>query len=232
MQRRVALITGAGRGIGQAVAVELAQRGFDVALVARTIGQIEQTARNLTEGTRVRLLPGDVTDPAVVHNVVDQCASQLERIDALVHCAGVAPVASLEMTSLALWKQTIDTNLTAAYLLAQRAWKHLCASRGAIVNLSSEAARDPFPGFLAYASAKAGVNMLGLMLHREGQPHGVRCYTVAPGAVETEMLRKILCRRDLPTEQTLAPADVARTVAACIEGDLRHASGEVIYLHR
>jgi NAD(P)-dependent dehydrogenase (short-subunit alcohol dehydrogenase family) len=94
------------------------------------------------------------------------------------------------------------------------------------------AARDPFPGFAAYGAAKAGLNLFGLALAREGQPINVRVHTVAPGSVETAMFRGIMSAEQWPTDKTLDPAEVARVVAACIHGDLRHTSGEVIYVHK
>ena len=101
-----------------------------------------------------------------------------------------------------------------------------------LADISSAAARDPFAGFTAYSAAKAGVNLLGLSLAREGAPHNIRVHTVAPAAVETEMFRKIVSKDQYPTEKTLAPEDVAKTVVACIAGDLQHTSGEVVWLHK
>jgi NAD(P)-dependent dehydrogenase (short-subunit alcohol dehydrogenase family) len=101
-----------------------------------------------------------------------------------------------------------------------------------VVNLSSYAARDPFPGFAAYGSAKAGVNLLGLSAAREGASIGVRVHTIAPAAVETAMFRGILSEDQYPPEKALAPADVARIILQCVRGDLRYTSGEVIYLSK
>src|SRR5206468_11715185 len=118
------------------------------------------------------------------------------------------------------WRATIDTNLSATFYLSKAAWPILKRQGGgAIVNISSMAARDPFAGFAAYGAAKAGVNLLSLSLAREGAAHGIRVYTVAPGAVETPMFRGIMSRDQFPTEQTLDPADVARVIGQCVGGD-------------
>ena len=101
-----------------------------------------------------------------------------------------------------------------------------------MVNLSSLATHNPFPGLGAYAAAKAGLHLLGLSAAREGAAIGLRVHTIAPGAVETAMLRKLATPEQLPTEQTLAPADIARVILQCVQGDLSHTSGEVIYLHK
>ncbi len=100
------------------------------------------------------------------------------------------------------------------------------------MNISSEASRDPFPGFAAYGAAKAGVNLLGRSAAREGQEFGVRVHTIAPAAVETGMFRQILSHDQYPSEKTLSPEDVARVIVQCVRGDLAHTSGEVIYLHK
>ena len=100
------------------------------------------------------------------------------------------------------------------------------------MNLSSLAARDPFPNFAAYAAAKAGLNLFGLAAAREGQAIGVRVHTLALGAVETGMFRQLVTPQQYPADQTLDPADVARVIAQCVTGDLRYTSGEVVYLHK
>jgi NAD(P)-dependent dehydrogenase (short-subunit alcohol dehydrogenase family) len=226
----VAIVTGAGRGIGRATAVELSSRGFRLALVSRTRTQLEETSRSLS--TECHILEGDVTDSVFCEHVARETLARFSRIDALVNNAGLAPALSLEATDDNTWRAVIDTNLSSAFYLSRSCWPALKASRGAIVNLSSEAARDPFPGFIAYAPAKAAVNMLTLALHREGKPHGIRVHAVAPGATETQMLRGLVSTDHLPPDQALDPRDVARTIAACLAGDLRHTSGEVIHVHR
>jgi NAD(P)-dependent dehydrogenase (short-subunit alcohol dehydrogenase family) len=101
-----------------------------------------------------------------------------------------------------------------------------------VVNVSSAAARDPFPGFAGYGAAKAGLNLFGLSAAREGQAIGVRVHTVAPAATETGMFRGLPGMGDYPAEKTLDPADVARVIGQCVSGELGHTSGEVIYLHK
>ena len=101
-----------------------------------------------------------------------------------------------------------------------------------IVNISSVSSRDPFPGFAAYGAAKAALNVFSLVLAREGKEIGVRVHTIAPGAVETAMFRALVTEQQWPREKTLDPSDVARVIAQCVDGDLRHASGEVIFLSK
>ena len=233
MNHPVAVITGAGKGIGRATAIELAHRGYALALAARTETDLLATLNQADADERGIAVTADVSDPVEVDQLIDQTLDRLGRIDAVVHCAGLAPVRPIVEMSIDEWRETLDTNLSAAFYLAKAAWPAFERQRGgAIVNVSSLASRDPLPGFAAYGAAKAGINLFGLSAAREGQPIGVRVYTVAPGAVETDMFRKIMTQEQYPKEKTLDPADVAKVIAGCVQGDLRYASGEVIYLHR
>ena len=233
MNHPVAVITGAGKGIGRATAIELARRGYALALAARTETDLLATLNQAGADERGIAVTADVSKPAEVDQLIDQALDRLGRIDAVVHCAGHAPVRPIAEMSVEEWRETIDTNLSAAFYLAKAVWPAFERQRGgAIVNVSSLASRDPFPGFAAYGAAKAGINLFGLSAAREGHPIGIRVYTVAPGAVETDMFRRIMTTEQYPRDKTLDPADVAKVIAGCVQGDLRYASGEVIYLHR
>jgi NAD(P)-dependent dehydrogenase (short-subunit alcohol dehydrogenase family) len=230
MQQRVALITGAGRGIGRAAAHELGRLGYRLALVARTESDLRETQRAARDAI---VIPGDVTRHEFVSTAVANAVETFGRLDAVIHCAGLAPVLSVEETTPQRWQEVIDTNLSAAFRLARAAWPIFKKQRGGvIVNLSSMASRDPFPGFAAYGAAKAGVNLLGLALAREGQEHGIRVHTLVLGAVETAMFRAIRTEEQHPRDLTLAPEDVARTIGLCVCGDLRFTSGETIVLRK
>lgn len=230
MNQPVALITGAGRGIGRATAVELAAAGYQLVLVSRNASELNETARLAGTGL---MLDADVTRPEDVQRVIDGTLAAYNRIDAIIHSAGLAPVRSMTQMTASEWREVIDTNLSAAFYLCRSAWPVFeQQGGGVVVNLSSEAARDPFPGFSAYGAAKAGVNLFGLSAAREGQKIGVRAHTIAPAAVETELFRTIMSREQYPADKTLSPSDVARVILQCVRGDLRYASGEVIYLHK
>ncbi len=226
----VAIITGAGRGIGRATAVELATHGYQLALVSRTVNQLEETA--VLAGTGF-VVQADVAKPAAAESIVARTMVKFGRIDAIVHCAGLAPARSISGMTDDEWHAVIDTNLSAAFYLCRAVWKQFEAQRrGVIVNVSSAAARDPFPGFSAYGAAKAGINLFGLSAAREGAEAGIRVHTIAPGAVETSMLRSLFSAEQYPCEKALQPEDVARVIGQCVRGDLRYASGEVIYLQK
>jgi 3-oxoacyl-[acyl-carrier protein] reductase len=231
MSNPVAIITGAARGIGKAIAAELKRGGYDVVLTSRTKKDLDDAVREIGNGAIA--FPADVTKPAEVDALVADTLKRFGRIDALVNNAGLAPVVAVKDMSIDRWRAVIDTNLSAAFYLSRAVWPTFEKQKaGVIVNISSLAARDPFPGFAAYGAAKAGLNLFGLALAREGQSINVRVHTVAPGSVETAMFRGIMSAEQWSAEKTLDPAEVARVVASCIHGDLRHTSGEVIYVHK
>lgn len=235
----VAIITGAGRGIGRATARELASLGYRLSLAARDAASLNETAA-VAAGTFDARPPGpclavptDVTDPAQVGRLVRQTLDRFGRIDAVVNNAGLAPVRKISEMSVADWRAVIETNLSAAFYLCRAAWPTFEKQRGGVVvNVSSAAARDPFPGFAAYGAAKAGLNLFGLSAAREGAAIGVRVHTVAPGATETGMFRALPGMADYAADKTLDPSEVARIIGRCVTGDLRYTSGEVIYVHK
>ena len=228
----VAIITGAGRGIGRATARELAGLGYRLSLASRNPDGLNQTA-DLAGRDQCHCVATDVTDPAQVDRLVRQTLDRFGRIDAVVNNAGLAPVQPLAEMTPGEWRAVIETNLSAAFYLCRAAWPALVRQGGGvIVNVSSFAARDPFPGFAAYGAAKAGLNLFGLSAAREGEPLGIRVHTVAPSATETSMFRSLPGMDRYPADKTLDPAEVARIIGRCVTGDLRYTSGEVIYVHK
>lgn len=231
MNQRVAIITGAGRGIGRATAIELSRNGFDLALISRTASELAATEK--TCGAGARSFVCDVSDPVAVDKSLDEIIKQFGRVDALAHCAGQALMRPVEKLTLEEWHSMVETNLSSIFYFCRRLWPvWRRQGGGVVVNVSSYAARDPFPGLGAYGAAKAGVNLLGLALSREGAEIGVRVHTVAPAATETAMLRSMLSAEQVPTDKTLQPGAVARVIAQCVAGDLACTSGEVIYVHK
>ncbi|MGA2229545.1 MAG: SDR family oxidoreductase [Tepidisphaeraceae bacterium] len=235
MSPPVAIITGAGRGIGRATALELAKAGYQVALVARSTAELRQTAElcAAAHAGETSVESADVCDAAAIASIVERTDGRWGRVDAFIHCAGMAPLIAIDQMTDEQWRGTVDTNLSAAFHFCRALWPVWRRQGGGVgVLVSSLAARDPFNGFAAYAAAKAGVNMLGMALAREGAAIGVRMHVVAPGAVETRMFRDLFTPQQFPAEKALAPADVAGVIVQCVRGDLRYSSGEVIYVHK
>ncbi len=225
MGAKVAVITGAGRGIGRACAVRFSNEGWRLTLVSRTRSELEDTAS--LAGGDCELVVGDVRDDAV------QRAAASQRAAALIYCAGIAPLLPVEQTTPDILREVLDTNLTAAYGFARALWPDMrAAGGGSMVFISSLASRDPFVGFSAYAAAKAGVEGMVRALDREGKPHAIRSFAVAPGAVETAMFRKLLSPEQFPTERALSPDAVAEVVWQCVSGALAYSGGETLYMSR
>jgi NAD(P)-dependent dehydrogenase (short-subunit alcohol dehydrogenase family) len=230
MPHPVCIITGAGRGIGRATAMELDRLGWRLLLVSRTLAELRATASLCRHAATV---VADVTHSDDVQGVIDSAIVEYGRIDAAVNCAGVAPNVPIATMTDDQFQQTMQTNLAHVFYMTRALWPQFKRQKGgAIVNVSSLSSRDPFNGFGAYAAAKAGVNLFSLVAAREGAPHNIRVHVVAPGAVETKMLRDFCPESAIPRDQTLDPAVVAKVIAQLVAGDLAHTSGEVIYVHK
>src|SRR5437763_7581728 len=190
---RVALVTGAGRGIGQAIALAFAEVGADVVCAARTETEIETTAARV-RGFGRRALPVrcDVTDPAQLEEVVGRTMADVGRIDLLVNNAGGFPPMPFLDTDLPSWEWCLRFNLTSAFLLTRACLPHMLAHDGGVVlNVSSAAGRIVRKGFVAYGTAKAALSFMTRQLAAEFAPR-VRVNALAVGAVETAALRPFL----------------------------------------
>jgi NAD(P)-dependent dehydrogenase (short-subunit alcohol dehydrogenase family) len=245
---KVALITGGSSGIGAATARELLERRWAVVLAARGRPRLEATAHCLARrGGAVLSIPADVSQPDQAEALVAQAAAWKGRLDAVINAAGAAPLAPLARLSAAQWRRILDTNLSAVFHTTRAAWplfgrQHRRRAKGrlregatgwtgTIVNISSEASRDPFAGLGAYGAAKAALNVLTRVIAREGLAIGVRAVAIAPGAVDTPMFRALPFAGQVAAEALLAPQDVAAAIVAALEGSLWCASGETIFIH-
>lgn len=169
--------------------------------------------------------------PDVADRVIGGGIEAFGRIDALVNNAAIAPMLDVQQTTAAQFRQVIELDLTVPYLLSRAVWPVFGRQGGGvIVNISSESARDPFAGFTAYGAAKAALNNLSLGLAREGESLGIRVYAVAPGAVETKLLRSLFTVQQVPPEKALSPQDVADVVGQCLAGKAPTPSGQVIWI--
>ncbi|HTW95816.1 MAG TPA: SDR family oxidoreductase [Tepidisphaeraceae bacterium] len=230
MHEPVAIVTGASRGIGLATAQELSRRGYRLSLVAKSEDDLRQAAKSC--GTSI-IVPADLSKPRDIEKVVSTTLDAMGQVDALVNNAGLAIMKPIDQFSPEEWQATVDVNLSAPFLFCRQLWPiWRRQGGGVVVNVSSAASRDPFPGFAAYGAAKAGLNLLGHALAREGADLGVRVHTVAPAATETAMFRSHFTHEQFDTSKTLSPAEVARIIVQCVCGDLQYTSGEVIYVRK
>lgn len=226
---KVAIVTGAGSGIGRRVAVSLGASGYCVVLVSRSRENLEETAE-MVDGESF-VYPADLSDSKAITTLVEDVLASFGRVDALANVAGHAELLSLDQITPEHWRRTIDVNLGAAVLLTAGFWPTFKAQgAGVVVNVSSMASTDPFPGFTTYATAKAGLNMLTRCTAQEGQAIGVRAVGVAPGAVETPMLRSMFDEKVIPMDKTLDPDEVAEVICGCVTGERAFENGETIPL--
>ncbi len=231
-QNQVVVVTGGGRGIGRAICQRFAADGAQVMAAARNAVELEDTQREITQsGGRCHVHPTDVCVPDEIHALIEATAGRFGRIDVLVNCAGIAPQALIEELEPSLFNTIRCVNVDAVYFTCRRVWPVMKAQKsGVIVNISSIASIDAFPGFAAYGAAKAWVNAWTKALAEEGRGCGIRVFSVAPGAVETRMLRDAF--PDFPDNQTLQPTDVANVVHCLAQQGCRYATGQTVFVRR
>ncbi|MBI1847571.1 MAG: SDR family NAD(P)-dependent oxidoreductase [Candidatus Rokubacteria bacterium] len=209
---QVALVTGAGRGIGRAVAVALAAEGAAVALAARSRADLAEAAAAVKDaGGRALAIPVDVTQDAEVEALVEQVLSELGRLDVLVTAAGVAAFGPVAGAKPADWDAMLAVNLRAVMVTCRAALGPMLRQRrGTIINVASIAAVRAIAGGAAYAATKAGVVAWSRVLAEEVRHEGVRVGVVLPGAVDTPLWDQISGAPD--RARMLRPEDVARAV--------------------
>lgn len=224
----VAIVTGASSGIGRALAKRLVDAGYRVALVSRSELKLRAVADELGE-EKTFVWPCDLKVAEDASAMVNGIVSEMGRLDVLANVAGMAVLKPLAETDLAQWQKVLRVNLTSVFITTRAAWPTFKAQGGGIiVNVSSMASRDPFEGFGAYGAAKAGVNLLTLMTAREGAAFGLRAVCIAPGAVETPMLRGMFSESVIAPSKTIKPEQVAELITDCIEGKHPFESGETL----
>jgi 3-oxoacyl-[acyl-carrier protein] reductase len=217
---RVAIVTGAARGIGAAVARRLAREGLSVVVLdmrdgGETVGEIEAA------GGSARAVALDVRDAPAVAQVVAEAAGGDAAIEALVNAHGICgPVAPLVDHELAAWREVLDVNLTGAFQLCREVVPYMLArGRGRIVNIASVAGKEGNPNTSAYSASKAGLIAMTKVLAREVAEHGLVVNCVTPGVIDTPMvgagpdeLRDYIVART-PMRRLGRPEEVAELVA-------------------
>jgi len=190
LQGQVAIVTGGGRGIGAAVAEQLAQAGAAVVVTARSEDQVEAVVARLREqGARAIGVPTDVADPEQVEEVAESALDQFNRVDILINNAGVIwPLEEVADTDADEWAYNIHVNLLGPFYLTRTVLPVMIDQRyGRIVNISSGAAKHPIVGASAYCAAKAGLDMLTKVLGLELAGTGVTANALYPGQIDTDM---------------------------------------------
>ncbi len=187
LEGRVALVTGASSGLGRSTAIALARAGADVALVARSRGELEGAQEEIAKiGRRALVLPVDLASEADTSEAVGRAAEDLGGIDVLVNAAGTDVPGSVEELDVEGWDRTLSVNLRAPFLLSKAAFPHMReAGGGLIVNVSSVAGKKGWANASAYCASKFGLTGLTEALADEGREHGIRAIVLYPGAMAT-----------------------------------------------
>jgi 2-deoxy-D-gluconate 3-dehydrogenase len=186
---RVAIVTGASRGLGRAIALALAVAGAEVAVAARSKPDLEETARQVSGvGRRALVVPTDVSNYAEVEALVQRTRDELGRIDVLVNNSGVARVAPLIEWTPAEWRALVDVNLLGVFNGCRAVAPHLIAQQsGKVINIASMLAAIGLSGYTVYSATKGAILAFTRTLAVEWARHNVQVNAIAPGWFDTEM---------------------------------------------
>ncbi|WP_327119151.1 SDR family oxidoreductase [Streptomyces sp. NBC_01341] len=220
-EQAIAVVTGAGSGIGRAVALALSGAGWTVALAGRRAPALEETAAAAGPGRTV-CLPTDVTDPDGVAALFTAVRDRFGRLDLLFNNAGTFGPGSVPVEDLAYedWRTVVDVNLTGTFLCAQAAYrlmKEQAPQGGRIINNGSISAHAPRPHSIAYTATKHAVTGLTKSLSLDGRPYRIACGQIDIGNAATDMTERmstgiLQASGEVAVEPVMAAADVARTV--------------------
>jgi NAD(P)-dependent dehydrogenase (short-subunit alcohol dehydrogenase family) len=237
---KVALVTGASRGIGRGIALAMAREGADVALnCSSSVDEAEIVAREIEKiGRCAAVIRADVANNIAVERMVKEVLSRFGKIDILVNNAGMATVADSENLAEDVWRRGIDVMLTGVFFCSQAAGKEMINQKsGKIINVASINGIVAFPERACYCSAKAGVMALTKVLGCEWAKYNINVNAVAPGYVETDLVRNLVSQGSLdidelagrtPNGKLATCNDVANTAVFLASEDSKHIVGQTI----
>jgi len=235
---KVALVTGAGRGIGQAIALAFAREGAKVAVADIDPGTAQATARRIGRA-KARALQMDVADSGSVRDGFDAIDRSWGRIDVAVTNAAVEPIVPFLELSEATWDRIIDVNLKGTFLVAQAAARRMVRRRrGVIITLSSVNAEVARPESAAYAATKGGVRQLTKAMAIALAPHGIRVNAIGPGTVVTGLTRHLLKNRRwrdavyarTPMQRVAEPQEIAEVAVFLASDASSYMTGSTVYV--
>jgi 3-oxoacyl-[acyl-carrier protein] reductase len=208
---KVAIVTGAGRGIGKAVAVALVKAGCRVVLAARTREQIEAVQKEvLSQGGEALAIPTDLTGDEDIRRLVDGSQAKWGAVDILINNAGWGKRAPVVGASLTDWDQTLRLNLRAPMVLAKALLPNMIARReGAVINIGSVSGKTGEANGAAYSASKFGLIGFTQSLYEEVREHGIKVAVILPGFVDTPMIPPV---KHLDRSKMIQPEDIADAV--------------------
>jgi 3-oxoacyl-[acyl-carrier protein] reductase len=224
---QVAVVTGAGRGIGAAIAGKLAALGAAVVVAGRTRPPLDQTVQTIFQaGNQAEAIPCDVTSPESVTGLAENVRNKFRRLDVLVNNAGVGGFATpLHQLSVEDWDRILNTNLRGVfYTIRAFAPLMIAGCSGHIINISSLAGKNALPNGAAYAASKWGLNGLTYSVAEELRAHNIRVSVICPGSTNTELSP----HEGKDPRRMLQPEDVAHVVAMLVTQSPQSFASEVL----
>ena len=187
---KVVLITGASSGIGARTAQEFAKLGAQLALVGRNVEKLKETVGNCLNSSKHLQIQADMCNEKDVENIINETVAKFNRLDILVNAAGIIENGSIENTSLEQFDRLMKTNVRSLYQLTMLAVPELKKTKGNIINISSVCGLRAFPNVLAYNISKSAVDQFTRCVALELASYGVRCNSVNPGVIVTELHKR------------------------------------------
>lgn len=230
---QVAMITGGTSGIGLATAVRQGALGHQIVIFGRSSERLERAAEQIRAAGAAgcQMVVADFRYPHQAVQALRTAVQTQGRCDLLVNAAAVAPLAPFEQMSAEAFDEVVNVNIRSIYLSTQAVWPVMRQlGGGVIVSVSSLAAVSPFTGFSAYGASKAWLDVATKAWADEGRAHGIRAYSVRPGAVATPMLAGLF--PDFPAEQTVSADEVAEVICQLALPPWRFSSGEAFTVTR
>lgn len=209
---KVAIVTGASRGIGRAVSVALAQEAATVVLASRSIQQLQITAGQVAKaGGEAHVVHVELTEEKSIRNLIKVTGEKLGRLDILVNNAGVTHSAQLQQTSTEDWQRCISINARAPFILCREALPLLRKSESAyIINISSVVGIKGYPLQSAYTASKHALRGMTMSLAEELKGSNIRVHLLCPGGVDTDMVDRV--RPDIAKDELIKPEEIAELV--------------------
>jgi NAD(P)-dependent dehydrogenase (short-subunit alcohol dehydrogenase family) len=239
LENKVAIITGAARGIGQAIAEGFAREGAHV-IIADILGeQAEQTAMTIThEGGQALAVAVNLTDLNTHESLVNTALQQFGQLDILVNNAAIERREPFLAATLAVWEETLNINLRAPYFLAQRAAQAMLPKGGKIINIASIHDWQPLHNLSIYSITKGGIMMLTKSLALELAEHNINVNAISPGAILTDLNRGVLTAETykakitakIPKGRIGTPADIAGAAIFLASDQADYVTGTTLYV--